>query len=684
VGTALVAMCVGVTIAASSTLASPGWSAPADYPLPGKSFGSTSQIGYQAGGTATIAYLEVISLSPLQTVLHAGVVPPGGAYQEQLRIASAANSIPADVRLAEAPDGAAVLQWSVLQGSEPETSPVAYIASYRASGSGSWEAPSTVATDATRKKGIGGTLVPAISSDGTAAAGVEHLDPSMLPAGGYRIDVAVHPSGGSWGTPIQISPPKDSGEGPSLALGFDANGDLTAAFRVELAKERNTLAAERRPASSGVWGSLEDVTGSDITSNAYWPALGVSPDGSAVIGFQYVHNAGSKTLDVNAVTRYGATGSWTAPVDVAVGGASSGPMAAGVSPTDEAYLLYRFQGGTSSGEDCVGAVSASAGNNFFTAPHCVSPTNFNPGSGGVAFLGNDAYFAWSGQPNGGSSYVAEGSRWLDRALQPESFTNLDAPAKVIGLDQLVPDEDGSVAAFWSAEIAPGETKLRAAAFDAGPPNLLAAGVPASAVAGQSVVMSASFADLWSGLGGPPSWSFGDGSGGSGAQVSHTYSAPGAYTVTLTASDGLGNQTSSTYPITVASSPVTPSPVLRLLSSKVVGREVLAQLSCTGAACTGEALLRTRERLRSGKPVAVQSRHAKVRTTYRTVVVGASRFALAAGQTLELSVGLNSTGRKLLTRFKKLPVTLEVVADTRIAVKHLTILSPKHSAKHKKR
>jgi hypothetical protein len=433
-----------------------------------------------------------------------------------------------------------------------------------------------------------------------------------------------------------------------------------------------------------VWGSLEDVTGSDITSNAYWPALGVSPDGSAVIGFQYVHYAGSKTLDVNAVTRYGATGSWTAPVDVALGGASSGPMAAGVSPTDEAYVLYRFQGGISSGEDCVGAVNANAGNNFFTAPHCVSPINFNPGSGGVAFLGNDAYFAWSGQPNGGGSYVAEGSRWLYTALQPESFTNLDAPAKSIGLDLLIPDEDGSVAAFWIAEIVPGETKLRAAAFDTGPPNLLAAGVPANAVAGQPVAMSASFADLWSGLGGAPSWSFGDGSGGSGAQVSHTYSTPGAYTVTVTARDGLGNQTSSTYPIVVTSAPPSPSSMLRLLSSKVAGQDVLAQLGCTGAACAGEALLTTREKLRSGKLVAVQSRHAKARTTYRTMVVGASHFMLAAGQTLDVSVKLNATGRKLLKRFKKLPVTLEVLAPTRIATKHLTIFPPKHRGKHKKR
>ncbi len=489
---------------------------------------------------------------------------------------------------------------------------------------------------------------------------------------------------------LQISPSKDSSEG--LALGFDAHGNLTAAFRKELTAERHTLDAVRRPASSGVWGSLEDVTGSEITSDAEGPALGVAADGSAVIAFQYVHYTGSKTLDVNAVTRSGTTGPWTAPVDVALGGASSGPMAVGVSPEDKANVLYRFQG-HSSGEDCVGVVRAYAGGDFFSAPQCVSPTNFEPGAtGGVAFLGNDAYFAWSGEPNGEKVDVVQGSRWLGSASQPDSFTNLDAPIESAGLDQLLPDEDGSVAAFWTTrvETAPSqyETKLRAAAFDIGGPNLLGAAVPRGAVAGQPVAMSASFVDLWSGLGEAPSWSFGDGTGASGAQVSHAYAAPGVYTVTVTARDGLGNTTSGTYSITVnPGAPFAPSqpPVsaLKLIGAKVVGQSVVLSLACTGALCKGEAKLTTREKLISGKLVAVQSRHGKARTTYKTVTVGVSHFTLGQGRTITIAVALNSTGRGLLARFRKLPVSLAIAASPTIPARHFTILPPKHSAKHRK-
>ena len=162
-----------------------------------------------------------------------------------------------------------------------------------------------------------------------------------------------------------------------------------------------------------------------------------------MIAFQYVHFAVPHTLDVTAVTRSGETGAWTAPVDVAPGGSSSGPAAAAVSADDTAYVLYNYQG-TNSGLDCVGVVRAPAGGSF-TEPRCVSAENFESGdSGAIAFLGNDAYFAWSGQPNGGSDYVTEGSRWLDGSTEPDTFTDLDTPASSMQLRALVPDQDGSV------------------------------------------------------------------------------------------------------------------------------------------------------------------------------------------------------------------------------------------------
>ena len=621
----------------ATAAASPGWTGAAGFTVPANAALSSLHIAYQTGGTATVAYLEVVSPSPLQTVLHVGVIPPGGTYQEQLRIPSTATAIPADVALAEAPSGAAVVQWADLQGTAA-TSPYTYLASYRATGSAPWGAATTVATDTTRTTGVYEYLAPAIAANGTAAAGVDHVDPTIPSPYGYRIDVAVN-AGGTWGTPVQISPPSDSSEG--AVLGFDAGGDLTAAFRLRMSNNRYTLAVRRRAASTGIWDSLEDVTGSDATSDAWGPVLGVAPDGSAVIAFQYIHYAAPNTLDVNAVTRSGANGSWTTPVDVGSGGASSAPIAAGVSPDDKAYVLYRYQG-TNSGLDCDGIVRAPVGGSF-TAPHCVSPTGFeNSSSGGLAFLGNDAYFAWAGQPSGSNSFVVEGSRWLDGAAQPDNFTDLETPTSSLTFTSFVADEDGGAAAFWVA--AP--STLRVSAFDAGGPNLTSASIPATATAGAAVTMSAGFADLWSGLAGPASWSFGDGAGATGSVVSHSYAAPGTYTVAVTAADRLGNPTTVTYRISVtaAAGPAAPPRLTAVGQSASHWREPGTGRRRRGkrrhpptgttfrftlnvaAKVTLTFSHRIRGRRVSGRCVAATKHNRRARSCLRTVTVGSLTVA----------------------------------------------------------
>jgi hypothetical protein len=445
-------------VSPSSALGS-GWTAPVDFALPANATAQTARVTYQSDGTATVAYLELVSQSPLQTVLHVGIIPPGGSYQEQLRIPSTSTAVPAGLALAEAPSGAAVLEWTALQSPSPGA-PLTYLASYRAAASSTWEAPSTIATDTTTQSGISPSIVPAISADGTAVAGVDHVDPSIPSPGGYRIDVSVHSPGGAWGVAQQISPPSDSSE--NLGLGFDSSGDLTAAFRVRMSNGRYTLESVNRPGSNGIWGTLRDITGSDPTSDVEVPKLGVGPDGSAVIAFQYVHYAAPNTLDVNAVTRSEQNGAWSTPSDVAYGGSSSAPLAVGAGAFDSAYILYSFQG-TNSGLNCVGAVRAPILSQnpvvTFTPPQCVSPPNFQNGQGGVAFTNGDAVFMWTGQPNAGSSFLAEGSSWPGYANQPDTATDLDSPATNLGFNSIVDEGDGNAVAFWV-----NDNVLRAAAF----------------------------------------------------------------------------------------------------------------------------------------------------------------------------------------------------------------------------
>jgi hypothetical protein len=534
------------------------WVAPVNFPVPGAdSFEGApgeDQIRYQNGGTATEAFIKIDSLTPVaSTTLHVGTLPPGGVYSDQLTIASSEAGIPIDVRIAVAPDGAAVAGWSELTGTNLTTSPYRFRAAYRPAGSGSWEAPFTIATEAKRESAINPELRVAISANGTAAVGAQynadepgtqHKEPTA------RIDVAVRSTAGSWSTK-RISPPDESVE--SLSLGFDLTGNLTAAYllRFDEGPDRETVIAQRRPASSGVWGPLEDISGEEPQWTADGLYLGENEAGDAVVAYQYVGESPS-SLETWAATRQNSNAPWTAAAPV-VSVDSSGPDAAGVAPNGTAYVLYSFQG-TSSAADCAGVVRAPVGHPF-TPEHCVSQTNEDSSSASVAFLGGDAILAWTNsEPGPGHPTSIQGTRWTNGASEPEVGRNLDAPG-TYGGPELLEDRQGSVVALYTDETA---KSLRAAAYDEGPPILLSAGVPASALAGQPVVFSASLVDLWAGLGaGQPTWSFGDGAGATGAAVTHTFAAPGTYAITLNAADTLGNTTTGTYAIVVAPAPQSP-------------------------------------------------------------------------------------------------------------------------------
>jgi PKD repeat protein len=92
-------------------------------------------------------------------------------------------------------------------------------------------------------------------------------------------------------------------------------------------------------------------------------------------------------------------------------------------------------------------------------------------------------------------------------------------------------------------------------YDATAPSTPSVSAPATGVTGTPVDMTASATDDWS----TPviGWSFGDGAIGFGNSVTHTYTAPGTYTVTATAVDAAGNTKANTATIVVSDAIVPP-------------------------------------------------------------------------------------------------------------------------------
>lgn len=472
--------------------ASGAWTAVDPYALPAGAVAGSAQLGFATGGVATLAYLDSAG------ELHAGTISPGSAFAEQLAVPGASA-----LSLAEAPDGAAVLGWTTSAGTVS--------AAYRPAGHHLWAAPVTVAA------GVTGRLVTAIAPGGQGAAGVQ---PSA--GGGYRV-ATFHPSGG-FGSLVATG----GGAAPALsglALGYNAAGTLTVALAAA-----GKLEVQQLPASSA---ALPPATvAGDVAAGAL--QLAVAPDGAAVIAYEGA--AGAEAV----VRAAGSRGAWSTPVLVAPGAAllttaiSPGTEPSAVAPANRAYVLY-------TGGGCVGIVRASVGGAFSPA-RCLAGAAAPAGApvaGGLGFTGSGGL---DGAVSTGGGVFA--IRWPASAGAPDAAVALGSSGT---LTQVVGDGAGDVAALWDAA---GGDPLDVSAFVTSGPVLVAEHVPKVAVVDRSVTMSATFADLWSGVAALPTWSFGGGQRVQGAQVSHAYGRAGVYTVRVTAIDALGHRTSARFTVVV--------------------------------------------------------------------------------------------------------------------------------------
>ncbi len=101
-------------------------------------------------------------------------------------------------------------------------------------------------------------------------------------------------------------------------------------------------------------------------------------------------------------------------------------------------------------------------------------------------------------------------------------------------------------------LATGAVDRLSVTLSCGPPAPLAASASATPSSGDAP-LAVTFAGTASG-GRPPysyAWTFGDGAAGSGANLTHTYTAPGAYEANLTVTDAGANVTTASVAVTVA-------------------------------------------------------------------------------------------------------------------------------------
>ncbi|MDA0161216.1 PKD domain-containing protein [Solirubrobacter ginsenosidimutans] len=416
----------------------------------------------------------------------------------------------------------------------------------------------------------------------------------------FVVEARVHPAGGDWGamTPLSAGPIFN---GPSLAAG--ENGGAVVAWTRNTGGFVRVEAAIRPPNGTGFGPALLaspaagtgmcqpphvaiDAAG-DVAAiwtrrtsggGDYHVESAVKAAGAAAFDTFEARSPTSGNSDCDSDVQMTRDGRVTAMWDfTALGGASNtfyadrgAPFASGawspaatLAPASTRPLFALDDAGNaaatwlSSGQ-IVSAVRSGLGG--FSPGKALSGATDLKGQAVAAAPNGDALAAYVGMSNGNDAVFGArrraGADFGD--VSPVATTPpggatvfLDSPAVAL-------DDQGDGFAAWEREVSgPNTFTAQVAAFDPVPPAITAADVPATATAGQAVGMSAAATDRMS----APAlhFDFGDGSGADGGAVQHLYAAPGAYTVTVTATDAAGNAATAARAIQVAPAPAIPRP-----------------------------------------------------------------------------------------------------------------------------
>jgi hypothetical protein len=125
------------------------------------------------------------------------------------------------------------------------------------------------------------------------------------------LEAAVHPAGGSWGTPVTLSTNLDLSDG-GLVIGTDGSGNVIAGWSANPGDTTDAVL----PAGSSSWGAATTLSIEGSVGPAHSLSLAVNASGSAIIMF----NGGLNNLWALSGT---VTGGFSAPVEVALGAGSN-------------------------------------------------------------------------------------------------------------------------------------------------------------------------------------------------------------------------------------------------------------------------------------------------------------------------------------------------------------------------
>jgi hypothetical protein len=525
-----------ILLAAAPALAAPAWLPPAQLGAEVTGVSSIGKVAVAPDGTAVFAWAQANAAGTNFDLQYARRLP-GGPLEPAVTVPGTVGADQVDVAIDGG--GNATIAWQ--QGGQIRTVLVP-----RAGGAGS---PQTVAG------ANGSEPVIAVGHQGRAVvAWIEGLSTTApVVKAGVRSGAT-----GNFGGVKTIS---FSGNGASTisdvvaAVGDD--GSAAVIWRRFDLTNRNVVEANTRGPSGTFTDNGQSISDTTPGFNADEPTVVV--DGSGRVTALW-HDA---TRGRVAFAERPAGGDWSGFDFASSATESAAAPDAGVAGNGMVVAAWTIAG---AGTNVVEAAVRPPGGGAFADHRKLSGPSmdtFKP----IVSVGRsgDALFAWvPGSGTGVFTVHRTRTGAFGPVLHPviESDEPDDQEWSFGNADTGVDDEGNAFATYLRDEFhknPPGDGQdhfsFEAAGFDAAAPALATVAVPPNGQAGSPIGMAAAAFDRMSPVG--LHWDFGDGAAADGPGVSHVFGAAGSFGVTVTATDGAGNQSSATRNVLVTQAPPPP-------------------------------------------------------------------------------------------------------------------------------
>jgi hypothetical protein len=521
---------VAAGLPAAAASAAPAWLAPVNLSEAGQS-ALEPQVAVDAQG-------GVVAVWKRNSIIQASSRPAGGGWQTPVDLSEGVepNTVEPyepDVAMDGAGDAVAVWSFPV-----PGTGHVEFITQAAVRPAGAWQRAEDISAAGESNPQV------AIDPRGDAIAVWTLYDGTSH---NQIIQAASRPADGAWQPPVTLSEIGQNAYSPQVAV--DPHGDAMVIWQSYNGTNYVAQAAYRPV--GGSWQAAVDL--SEAGRSAASPKVIFDPEGDAVAIWELVFNCTgcSRNGEIIQAAYRPVGGSWQAAVDLSEAGLIAEEAHVALDAQGNAVAVWERERPTNKSSRVIQAAYRPVGGSWQAAVD-LSGEGESAGEPRVALdPQGDAIVVWDSL-NGSEEYSVQtalrpaGGAWKTPVTLSEAGLSTFEP-------QVAYDPQGDAIVVWRSSSPASHLIVQAAAYDAAGPLLEDLSIPAAGTVGQPVSFFASPLDAWSALG-VTKWSFGDGGSATGTSVTHAYAAVGAYQVTLTGEDALGNMSSASDTITISSVP----------------------------------------------------------------------------------------------------------------------------------